>query len=78
MQMKTPVEVLESLNLTGTDREQVSQRLAAIRAWLETPEGQAYVAALSTVPADCDHDFFESVAPLSLGREYQSVSAVSY
>ena len=48
--MKTPAEVIASL--AGTDRECVSQRLAAIREWLATPEGRAYVANLSEQPAD--------------------------
>jgi hypothetical protein len=44
--LTNPAEVIAALTLTGTHREQVSQKLAAIRVWLATPEGQAYVAAL--------------------------------
>ncbi len=43
--MKTPAEVIEALN--GTDRDCVSLRLAALREWLSTPEGQVYIADLS-------------------------------
>ena len=46
LQLTNPAEVIAALTLTGTHREQVSQQLAAIRAWLTTPAGQAYVAEL--------------------------------
>lgn len=58
--MKTPAEVIASL--AGTDRECVSQRLAAIRECLATPEGRAYVANLSEQPVQplWADDFFQS------------------
>lgn len=48
--MKTPADVIASL--TDTERQCTASKLAAIREWLATPQGQAYVSEVSEQPAD--------------------------
>jgi hypothetical protein len=42
----TPTEVIAAANPTGTHREKVAQKRAAIRDWLATDDGAAYLSAL--------------------------------
>jgi hypothetical protein len=55
--MTTPAEVVESLALSGTNLEQISQKLTAIRAWLATVEGERYLAGApkNVVPRPCGY-----------------------
>ena len=48
--MKTPTEVIAALSASGTGHGCILQRLTAIREWLATPDGQAYIADLSEQP----------------------------
>jgi len=50
----TPTEVISATHLTGTRREQVAQKRAAIHTWLATDEGQAYLGALRAGTAGLD------------------------
>lgn len=42
----TPTEVVTATTLSGTRKEQVVQKRAAINAWLATSEGNKYLATL--------------------------------
>ena len=44
--MRTPAEVMAALPATGTCHDALSQQLAAIRTWFDTPSGEAYLASL--------------------------------
>ena len=52
LHLKTPTEVIAALSATGTGHGCILQRLVAIREWLATPDGQAYVADLSEQPGE--------------------------
>jgi hypothetical protein len=50
----TPSEAIAAATLTGTRKEQVIQKRATIKAWLETAEGSSYLAALQSGTAGLD------------------------
>ncbi len=60
--MKTPTEVIAALSASATGHGCILQRLTAIREWLATPDGQAYVADLGAHPAESEwvDDFIQS------------------